>query len=743
MSTSKAAKHVSRACLECRSRHMKCGGQQPKCERCVRTNRECQYVKSNRGGSRKRGTRVIKPSLLPCVQNGLPEMSHHPGCTNDCLKVDNMNKIPPCMVNVTITPDDDSVDFYPKFNATQDKTPLKLIFDPELAKGDLNDCFISPVLTKDLNLDSIVETFYSHFYSCHPFLPPKEHINEYLGAIPVATDLILAMKFMGDGQTSGIYSKDSETVNFLVTTILEYVKQLGKDFISLQTMLILAMIAHISSLHDLSVLLREALIEMTLEFQMNYLDEMSLPADFIDVNGNIPAKDRMNHNLDALLQSQRVRNIPKEILYDSIRRTFWEIYFFDTLSGTASGQYKSPLAMNKCFTFYPLTCPREKFDYKSRSEMCKLVNDSISLNMSIQSRNNSYQTHLTHMQAALGNWEMKMANPDNYQMPYLINLNGEVNEGLFEALVLLNYARIFTHRPFSYLWRSDVSKHPRCTSGEGVDDPCDDHFLLNFDHRRKIIETRRTIDSANSFIKTILDTDASNITKRMPFIACGLAFSSLVHLSAYSWVDANLKNNESNNNDINYEELGIYSEYIKLEIGSILQITHHWSLSRKLVQHIVETIIKVSKPLWDIVERGIPELKTLNLNLNSSKKVPPSLSSPHGLSDEGHSTTTTDDNHYNRSSDILASSSDSRSNSTSAQDYINDFNDLELNLMASQQQQQQQLQQQSQQPQTTQSQSDFAFNLNPLSPSSDTGCDWVDKHVFEFDPTSLNIGYPE
>lgn len=31
---------------------------------------------------------------------------------------------------------------------------------------------------------------------------------------------------------------------------------------------------------------------------------------------------------------------------------------------------------------------------------------------------------------------------------------------------------------------------------------------------------------------------------------------------------------------------------------------------------------------------------------------------------------------------------------------------------------------------------DYGF-LDPLSPSSDTGCDWVDKHVFQFDSLSM------
>lgn len=747
-SSIRATKHVSRACLECRSRHMKCGGQEPKCERCSKYNRDCQYVKSNRGGSRKKGVKIIKPisNMLPCVTNNMEHLAHEPDCSQDCLSVDNFNKIPPCLKghHSQSSNNDDGVDFYPTFNATNDTTSLDIIFNPQKISSSLDQCYISPVLTKDLNVDLIIDTFYNNFHECHPFLPPREYIMDYLNAIPLSTDLILAMKLIGDGQTTNIFSKDSETINFLVNSILDYVKQIGKDFISLQTLLILSMIAHISSLHDLSVLLREALLTLTLELKMNHLDESSLPEMFMDVNGNIADRCDTESLLNNLLKSRRVSNIPKDILIDTVRRTFWEIYFFDTISGTASGQYKSRIAMVKCLVLFPTTTTMDEFDFKSRAEACKLVNDAISLNVAIQNKKN-FDVYLTHMKAALGNWEMKLSNPNLYDMPYIVDVNGRVNEGLFESVVLLNYARIFTHRPFSFLWRSDVSKHPRCTADPGIDDPCPEP-AIPYDDRRKIIETRRTIDSANSLIKTILDTDASSITKRTPFIACGLAFSGLVHLSAYSWVDTNLNEQKNNmtvaldNNkslDISHEELAIYSEYIKLEIGSILQISKHWSLSAKLVQHIVETLIKVSSSLWGTIQRGVPELRHFNLMQHKKSVVeeetPPETKEAVELGKSHSEATVTSNSEFSNHTNSIEGPPTSSS-------FMNDFTSLELNLMNN----------------NNNANTNANFNgnidfnsgdnygfpqgyLNPLSPTSETGCDWVDKNVFEFDPMSLNI----
>ncbi|GMM30104.1 hypothetical protein DAMA08_028490 [Martiniozyma asiatica (nom. inval.)] len=802
----KSMKHVSRACLECRSRHMKCDGQEPKCDRCVKYGRDCTYVKSNRGGSRKKGVtkKFIngKSDILPCIKNNLGYLSEQASCNQECLEVENFNEPPNCMkghIGQNDDASDENIDFFPTFNSSKDSDPVDIVFDS--IELPLEKCYISAALTKDLDFNQIIDCYYSKFHDAHPFLPPKDKIREYLDSSPLSTDLLLAMKLIGTGQTTNIYARDVETVNFLVNSIMSYIKQIGRDFISLQTLLLLSMIAHISSLHDLSVLLREALIALTLELKVNLLDENDLPPYFSDVNGFVSenkepkivlsistptedSKGKESSKLFKLLDKERVRGIPREILSDTIRRTFWEIYFFDTLSATASGNTKSELTAVHCSILYPKTVPRDVFDFKSRAEACKLVNDSISLNVAIQAKGNidpehnlQVQVHLNHMRAALGNWEMKLSKPKTYGMPYMINEAGIVNEGIFEAAMMLNYAKIFTHRPFSYLWRDDVSKHPRCTDAEGIDEPCPtpspafEKFGAATD-RRKIIETRQTIDSANSLVRTILDTDPCNVTNRTPFLACGLAFSCLVHLSSYAWIETNLSkqqnltaNSGSGVTHISYGEISIYSEYIKLEIASIIQISHHWLLSAKLVQHISETLTKVSPALWSRIQEDIADFKLMNLKVKDKKDATPwqikkkassqhiknspngltpllqtSLNSPVVLTQTSSAISSLENPTTQATVDL---SSDFSTTPGSA--FMNDFNQLELNLMNNidGRTNQQSNEFTSDSAKSTLIEDNYEFNYNylhPLSPSSDTGCDWIDKHAFSFDPLAINFG---
>ncbi|OWB58594.1 binding protein [[Candida] boidinii] len=727
------AKHVSRACLECRGRHLKCDGKQPICTRCTNANRDCNYVKSKRGGSRKRGVTKIKvesnnalsssssssliskisPSnvdslrnaiadvtssssssssssiktidsnrtiirsdlrkflqsknnnslsendlILPCVKAGHSHLSNNKNCTQSCMTLDNYGKPPPCLTNHQLDSNEDtnnhknnnkkkSINFYPTFNSSKDKSALDKLFDPSLLKP-ISDYYISPILIKDLNINEIITTYYSSFHNIHPFLPDKENILNYLNSIPHNWDLLLCMKMIGDGQTSSIYSKDVELVNYMIGQIVDYIKQIGKDFVTLQSLLLLSMVSHISSLHDLSTFLRHALVDLTFELNLNNLDRDFIPQIFTDVNGFITETDKSNGNGNKIIITKdtnttttnklngnmhtptssidstsvinelystgtRVSSISKDILIDTARRTLWEIYFFDTLSGTASGHTTSKLASVKILTFFPKTVPRDIFDYKSRAESCKLVNDAIKLNVAIQS-NKDVQSHLIHMRASIGNWDMRLENPDMYNYPYLVNASGIVNEGVQQASLLTNYAKIFVHRPFSYLWRPDVSKHPKCSDEAGVTDNCETLKTQEVDSR-KIIETRKTIESASSVIRSLIDTNPSKILKRTPFFACALAFACLVHLGAYSWVDSSISFFDENKNlnlnslrqNINNEELETYTEYIKLELSGIYAISQHWALSNKLITHIRDTLVKVAPKLYKSVQSSIPE----------------------------------------------------------------------------------------------------------------------------------------
>lgn len=80
---------VSLACVQCRSRHLRCDAVTPVCSRCVREGSECTYLKSRRGGRAraKRHGATTAPELTPTqstsntVPRTLPEPESLPSLT--------------------------------------------------------------------------------------------------------------------------------------------------------------------------------------------------------------------------------------------------------------------------------------------------------------------------------------------------------------------------------------------------------------------------------------------------------------------------------------------------------------------------------------------------------------------------------------------------------------------------------------------------------------------------------------
>ncbi|WWC59163.1 uncharacterized protein I303_101711 [Kwoniella dejecticola CBS 10117] len=85
--THKAAP-VKAACLSCRNKKAKCDGNQPVCGQCARKNLECVFVKSRRGGARKRRP-VMAPTALAEYLKKLdflltaPALDHGPSTSSD------------------------------------------------------------------------------------------------------------------------------------------------------------------------------------------------------------------------------------------------------------------------------------------------------------------------------------------------------------------------------------------------------------------------------------------------------------------------------------------------------------------------------------------------------------------------------------------------------------------------------------------------------------------------------------
>ncbi|OCF41820.1 hypothetical protein I317_04330 [Kwoniella heveanensis CBS 569] len=80
--TGSKAAPVKAACLSCRTKKAKCDGKQPVCGQCAKKNLECVFVKSRRGGARKR-RQVLAPTALSDFLKKLDDLIAAPAMEHD------------------------------------------------------------------------------------------------------------------------------------------------------------------------------------------------------------------------------------------------------------------------------------------------------------------------------------------------------------------------------------------------------------------------------------------------------------------------------------------------------------------------------------------------------------------------------------------------------------------------------------------------------------------------------------
>lgn len=714
------AKHVSRACLNCRRRHFKCNGELPTCDKCLKAGTICTYVESNRGGSRKKGVSVRRsgtPSQRSKSNEGvIPDIEDLPShrmiddqdlyklpCKGICSKKDCPGKYgrsealserkKPKIDCQCSTENNLSTSTGPPSPLKNDNFGLDIQNYENLLKIDFSE------------EDEILDIFYKQFYNAHPFIPPQNELHIYFQDPTIKIEMLHVMKVISEGQTSSKYAGNTPLISDRLVQCANLVKANNyNDIISLHSLLMISIIGHISALHDFSQNIRQYCIRMVEELGINIVDAKP-QVTYAEIT---PSNSDSGFSYDAnslkLFASSRIRHIERSSIADSARRLFWELIFFDVITGSADGKTLTNLASIHTEIEYPTYPTQDVFDYKGRAEAALLVNKAIKLNLAIINRK-PLEKHLRSLKVSLATMEMKIIDPISYDSPQLINEHGTVNEGVHQSIILFNYAKIFVHRPFSYLWKIKSPQIPKC-NGEGIDTR--DSTSTIGSEKLATIETQKTIDAADSIIKLLMDTNASKILSRTPLTACALALSSLVHLSAYIWVENLLKEPDKFEGSLTFNEddLSIICDYIKMSLSAIFPITKHWTLSGRLSKHIRETVARLKPNLYLQIKNFLPPLEekvkydfdVLNSDKNGDLElVRASESSSNVLLSQGGSNNVIADeftkfaNNQSQMSDII---------------FNNKSNNFGL----------------------TTDDSNYRDGL----PASETGCDWIDKALMDY-----------
>ncbi|KAI1137135.1 hypothetical protein F5Y05DRAFT_414298 [Hypoxylon sp. FL0543] len=163
---SKANIRVSLACVQCRSKHVKCDATLPACNRCQQEDKPCFYAKSRRG--------IRDPKKRSLISDKPPTTSSAP-----FLSTSNFSSSPSA-------------------HSLQDLPGGWTV-------GSMPSTTVSPKNEKELLLD----LFYSYFHPSYPCLPPKRFFYNHVKADPDSYHFLLSViNFCGSLYANQIPSED-------------------------------------------------------------------------------------------------------------------------------------------------------------------------------------------------------------------------------------------------------------------------------------------------------------------------------------------------------------------------------------------------------------------------------------------------------------------------------------------------------------------------------------------------------
>ena len=257
---------LAKACLSCRSRHLKCSGSEP-CVRCQSEGDTCIYLKSRRG---YKGPRKNKHAI-----SGDERISDDQHSQLDLLGIGLASKFY-TSPELPIT-----------LNANHADQPLQLSANRNLDSHLPND---SSNVT-DLSQSDTFNAFYGIFYSNHPFLLPRVYLIELLKE-KTLPHLELVIRYIGSH-----YVSPSSISNYrdALDDVLEN-QTLFHDGFMVQTLLLFAIVLHADDEVERSAQCLDSAISLALELGMHR-------TDFAQCNAE---------------------NNP--LIEESWRRTWWELY---------------------------------------------------------------------------------------------------------------------------------------------------------------------------------------------------------------------------------------------------------------------------------------------------------------------------------------------------------------------------------------------------------------------------------
>ncbi|KAH7246615.1 hypothetical protein BKA59DRAFT_493712 [Fusarium tricinctum] len=549
-STRRNLPSVPAACLTCRRRHVKCDGQRP-CSRCKNVNLDCVYVSSRRGYNGRQRTSSRSSSQPAVAESPVDTVALAPTTSSSASPVPVLDLPPitdPSIFSGTVPTYPGSNRTVPIITLSQTtasstlpilsfQSPFGAIGKPDLGFG-VEVPRALPV--RERYLDS----FYQSFYAAHPFIPPRGLLLVLAQETPLEP-LLAAIRWIG----SLYIEKDTSLSLFKDASRLIEGNPLNDGF-SVQARLLL-------------------IIGLDGNRQRKRAERLMTEARDISI--------QIGLNTDRFA-STNGQGIP--ILEESWRRTWWELYVVDALM---SGVHQTDT-----FALFgvpaDVALPCEEYQYLTGQIPTPMhPHDRGNIGLFDGRTFSSYAyriqcacflgtlqrmpTQVDHIDKLLANWMLRLP-PSKYDA----YCNGELDEMMFQAIMMWHAMSILLHQPHSQLDPSSTHYIKACAPNT----PAMSSDAFN-------THTKRTIRAARELSK--MATYRLPLLTHTHFFAYMLTLSSTIHLSKWSLAfvaqdDEDLRQNMSQS------------------IGALVKYAEMWPMAKHLgcqVRQIARDVYMMKK----------------------------------------------------------------------------------------------------------------------------------------------------
>ncbi|KAH7065457.1 hypothetical protein B0J12DRAFT_36897 [Macrophomina phaseolina] len=553
------------ACVACRSKHLKCSGGEP-CTRCATDGSECSYVKSRRGykGPRKRTAADQAGRAHPREPCRDPQ-----GSTAGLAPTAGFSASPeqheqsPCFPALEVltgsgraSPPDHSNGF--NFPCTE-----------EMAVAAQNQIAVSqkPPQAQQVGCDSssmVMSAFFTFFAAAHPFLLPRNYLLNLFRTRRVP-HLELAVQYIGS-----CYVPQASTVIVEDALIHALFRQnQPRDGFMVQALLLYA-------------------IGLKSNDRTPKADEMMGHA--IDIALAIGMNDR----------EFSIRNgSGLRVMEESWRRTWWELYVVDGFFAGVS--QRTSFRLRDVLTDVPLPCEEVEYtsgyiptpktlddyddlafaeddiEYSSFAYRIDAVRN-LGIVLAVSSIDVLDVRAIETADSCLVNWMLHL--PASKRET--ISRDGQLDHMIFQAHMITNATVILLHKPRSTLdeYRSadDIKTCVRQVSP-----------LVSTQARET--HTAKCMDASQQLSQLV--RLPIPLTSLSPFFTCAVVMSSVVYLSAWSFVapDTGSSATTASNNNSNHgssspsatnpgADDAALKELIRLNMGALKNLAAQWPLAR-------------------------------------------------------------------------------------------------------------------------------------------------------------------